>query len=67
MQNTSPPKHQMVYLKGLATNERAFGEFRRVMWTGLYSQVVVMEVPVNGEIGDEVSPTHPSLPIGGVC
>lgn len=44
----------MVYLKGLATNERAFGEFRRVMWTGLYSQLVVMEVPVNGEIGDEV-------------
>jgi len=47
----------MVYLKGLATNERAFGEFRRVMWTGLYSQVVVMEVPVGGEIGDEVCKT----------
>lgn len=30
------------------------GEFRRVLWTGLYSQVVLMTVPVDGEIGDEV-------------
>lgn len=30
------------------------GEFRRVLWTGLYSQVVLMTVPVGGDIGDEV-------------
>lgn len=29
-------------------------EFRRVLWTGLYSQVVLMTVPVGGDIGDEV-------------
>ncbi|KIW00547.1 uncharacterized protein PV09_07902 [Verruconis gallopava] len=54
MPNMGPPKHEMVYFKGLATSTRAFGEFRRVLHTGLYSQLVVMEVPVGGEIGDEV-------------
>lgn len=52
--NNDVPKHEMAYFKGLATSTRAFGEFRRVLHTGLYSQLVVMEVPVNGEIGDEV-------------
>jgi len=52
--NKDIPKHEMVYLKGLANSTRGFGEFRRVLFTGLYSQVVVMEVPVGGEIGDEV-------------
>jgi len=52
--NEGIPKHEMVYLKGLASSARDFGEFRRVLFTGLYSQVVVMEIPVGGEIGDEV-------------
>jgi len=30
-------------------------EFRRVLWTGLYSQLVLMTVPVGGDIGDEVT------------
>lgn len=30
------------------------GDFRRVLWTGLYSQLVLMTVPVGGDIGDEV-------------
>jgi hypothetical protein len=51
MPNSGPPKHEMVYFKDLATRTRAFGEFRRVLHTGLYSQLVVMEVPVGGEIG----------------
>jgi hypothetical protein len=55
--NEGIPKHEMVYLKGLASSARGFGEFRRVLFTGLYSQVAVMEIPVGGEIGDEVS-TH---------
>jgi hypothetical protein len=52
--NKDIPQHEMVFLKGLASSTRGFGDFRRVLFTGLYSQVVVMEVPVNGEIGDEV-------------
>jgi hypothetical protein len=30
-------------------------EFRRVLHTGLYSQLVLMTIPVGGDIGDEVS------------
>ncbi|ORX95046.1 RmlC-like cupin domain-containing protein [Clohesyomyces aquaticus] len=48
------PKHEMVHFKGLMSSVRRFGEFRTVLHTGLYSQVVAMEVPVGGEIGDEV-------------
>lgn len=29
-------------------------EFRRVLWTGISSQVVEMTIPVGGEIGEEV-------------
>lgn len=49
-----PPKHEMVHFAGLLSKERRFGDFRTVLHTGLYSQVVAMEVPVDGEIGDEV-------------
>ncbi len=53
--STEPPKHEMVYfpnMTGALPSESA--EFRRVLWTGLYSQVVLMTVPVGGDIGDEV-------------
>ena len=50
-----PPKHELVHFKQLMTEERRFGMFRKVLHTGLYSQLVAMEVPVGGEIGDEVS------------
>lgn len=49
-----PPKHEMVHFPGLMSEKRSFGDFRTVLHTGLYSQIVAMEVPVNGEIGDEV-------------
>ncbi|KAF2265339.1 RmlC-like cupin [Lojkania enalia] len=49
-----PPKHEMVHFAGLLRNERRFGDFRTVLHTGLYSQLVAMEVPVGGDIGDEV-------------
>lgn len=49
----------MVYLPGVISPNRSFGVFRRVLHTGLYSQFVAMEVPVNGEIGDEVCPERP--------
>jgi mannose-6-phosphate isomerase-like protein (cupin superfamily) len=29
-------------------------DFRRTLWTGKHSQIVIMTVPVGGEIGDEV-------------
>lgn len=60
--NTSeqPPRHEMVYLPGVLSPNRSFGVFRKVLHTGLYSQFVAMEVPVNGEIGDEVSHPRPS-------
>ncbi|MDN5894664.1 MAG: cupin domain-containing protein [Nocardioides sp.] len=32
-------------------------DFRRVLWTGKYAQIVAMTIPVGGEIGDEVHET----------
>lgn len=52
--STAPPKHQMVYFPKLTSDVRAFGQFRKVLHTGLYSQLVSMEIPVGGDIGDEV-------------
>lgn len=51
---TGAPKHEMVYFPKLTNEVRAFGQFRKVMHTGLYSQLVSMEIPVGGDIGDEV-------------
>ncbi|KAF2134687.1 RmlC-like cupin [Dothidotthia symphoricarpi CBS 119687] len=50
----APPKHEMVHFPGLMSEKRSFGDFRTVLHTGLYSQIVAMEVPVGGDIGDEV-------------
>ncbi|KAK3717574.1 hypothetical protein LTR37_005640 [Vermiconidia calcicola] len=49
-----PPKHQMKYFPGLTSEVRAFGQFRKVLHTGLFSQLVSMEIPVGGDIGNEV-------------
>ena len=52
---SGPPKHEMAYFPNMTGALPAgSSEFRRVMWTGLYSQVVLMTVPVGGDIGDEV-------------
>jgi len=53
--DANPPPHEMAYFAGLAAAAQKNDVFRTVKWTGLYSQLVTMEVPVNGEIGDEVS------------
>ncbi|KAI8938907.1 hypothetical protein NX059_004764 [Plenodomus lindquistii] len=50
----APPAHEMVHFAGLLSEKRSFGDFRTVLHTGLYSQLVAMEVPVGGDIGDEV-------------
>ncbi|KAI9681935.1 MAG: hypothetical protein M1822_007013 [Bathelium mastoideum] len=52
--SSAPPKHQMVHFPELTSRVRSFGEFRKVLHTGLYSQLVVMEIPPGGDIGDEV-------------
>lgn len=52
--SSSPPKHSMVYFPKLTSEVRAFGQFRKVLHTGLFSQLVSMEIPVGGDIGDEV-------------
>ncbi|KAF7511253.1 hypothetical protein GJ744_005150 [Endocarpon pusillum] len=52
--SSDPPKHEMQYFPNMTTAlPSESGEFRRVLWTGLYSQLVLMTVPVDGEIGDE--------------
>jgi len=52
---SGPPKHEMAYFPNMTSAlPSKSGEFRRVLWTGLYSQVVLMTVPVGGDIGDEV-------------
>ena len=52
---SGPPKHEMAYFPEMTSAlPSKSGEFRRVLWTGLYSQVVLMTVPVGGDIGDEV-------------
>ncbi|EXJ92990.1 hypothetical protein A1O3_01546 [Capronia epimyces CBS 606.96] len=49
-----PPKHEMAYFPQMTTSlPSESGDFRRVLWTGLYSQLVLMTVPVGGDIGDE--------------
>lgn len=52
--SSQPPKHEMAYFPKLTSEVRAFGQFRKVIHTGLYSQLVTMEIPVGGDIGDEV-------------
>lgn len=51
----APPKHEMIHFPGLMSEKRSFGDFRTVLHTGLFSQIVAMEVPVGGDIGDEVN------------
>lgn len=52
---SGPPKHEMAYFPEMTSAlPSKSGDFRRVLWTGLYSQVVLMTVPVGGDIGDEV-------------
>ena len=38
----------------IATVAEQSADFRRVLWTGEHTQIVIMTVPVGGEIGKEV-------------
>jgi hypothetical protein len=53
--SSDPPKNEMVYFPDMTTSlPSESGEFRRVLHTGLYSQLVLMTIPVGGDIGEEV-------------
>jgi len=59
---SGPPAHEMAFFPQMTTSLPSIsGEFRRVLWTGLYSQVVLMTVPVGGDIGDEVHTVDQAL------
>ncbi|MFI5958014.1 cupin domain-containing protein [Cryptosporangium sp. NPDC051539] len=38
----------------IATEAEKSPDFRRVLWTGDHTQLVIMTIPPNGEIGEEV-------------
>ena len=40
----------------IATVAELNPDFRRVLWTGEHSQLVIMTIPPEGEIGEEVHP-----------
>jgi len=40
----------------IATVAEENPDFRRVLWTGQHSQLVIMTIPPDGEIGEEVHP-----------
>jgi len=42
----------------IATAAEQSADFRRVLWTGEHTQLVIMTIPVGGEIGEE---THDDL------
>ncbi|MCJ1481315.1 hypothetical protein MMC06_001472 [Schaereria dolodes] len=57
-----PPEKKMVYFPNMTSALPASsGEFRKVLWTGLYSQVVLMTIPVGGDIGEEVHTVDQAL------
>ncbi|PSR75264.1 hypothetical protein PHLCEN_2v9230 [Hermanssonia centrifuga] len=51
--NTEPPKDMTVF-KNLVKVASDSDKFRRVLWTGRNSQLVIMTIPVGGEIGEEI-------------
>ncbi|TCD66304.1 hypothetical protein EIP91_001550 [Steccherinum ochraceum] len=52
--NTEPMKDMKVF-KNLTKVASESNKFRRVLWTGRNSQLVIMTIPVGGEIGEHLS------------
>ncbi|KAI9632142.1 RmlC-like cupin domain-containing protein [Dioszegia hungarica] len=44
----------MVHIQNISAESSEVQEFRRVVWTGKSSQLVLMSVPPGGDIGEEV-------------
>ncbi|GAB1519628.1 hypothetical protein RhiTH_002696 [Rhizoctonia solani] len=51
---TSPPPKKMAHFPKIESQASESHDFRRVLWTGEHSQLVIMTIPVDGEIGEEV-------------
>lgn len=51
----APPEKKMKHLEAINAIPALYPDFRTVLWTGESSQLVVMTVPVGGDIGEEVS------------
>ena len=51
---SSPPEKKMAHFPHLDIQAAESPDFRRVLWTGEHSQLVIMTIPVGGEIGEEV-------------
>lgn len=49
-----PPEKKMKHLEAINALPSQYPDFRTVLWTGESSQLVVMTVPVGGDIGEEV-------------
>lgn len=63
----APPK-KMHHLQAINAIPSQYPEFRNVLWTGESSQLVVMTVPVGGDIGEEVHSVDQHLIFtSGVC
>lgn len=45
----------------IATVAESSADFRRVLWTGEHSQLVLMTIQPGSEIGEEVHPDHDQL------
>lgn len=60
MPSSDPPEREMQFFPRMTT---AFpsksADYRRVLWTGLYSQLVMMSIPEGGEISEEVCIFYP--------
>ena len=61
----APPPKKMHHLESINAIPSQYPEFRNVLWTGESSQLVLMTVPVGGEIGEEVRELrHPHSTLG---
>ncbi|EJU00770.1 RmlC-like cupin, partial [Dacryopinax primogenitus] len=63
-----PPAMRMFHFPKVDAIADSGEEFRRVLWTGENSQFVIMTIPVNGEIGEEIHDVDQHLCLtSGVC
>ena len=65
----APPPKKMAHFAQIDSIPAEYANFRTVLWTGEGSQLVVMTVPVGGDIGEEVSFILPrySMASEGFC
>lgn len=51
--SASAPQHRMAFQTNIVRATEDNQDFRRVLFTGALSQLVVMSIPVGGEVGEE--------------